>query len=198
VLTANHISNSILFVPNEGYANCNVWLLRRNKNEVIRIEKSYLKTFPEIDACIISLPKPTSYNACFAFEKDKFHKNDLVENFGHLASEFPGDLTFSVKFNSLEIDDYDLSSVYTDGQGEIDSIFQCSIETNDLRIEKRYLIQPSFKANIGMSGGPLILQGTNKLVGLMSFGLPPDSRYKETVYAIHVDEIMKEFSNVQL
>ncbi len=39
-----------------------------------------------------------------------------------------------------------------------------------------------------MSGGALV--NDNKIIGLMSFGLPADSDFKDVVFAISIGEIM--------
>ena len=42
-----------------------------------------------------------------------------------------------------------------------------------------------------MSGGPLVIKGTSRVVGLMSFGLPPNVIQKQTLFAVSAQEIIK-------
>ena len=49
----------------------------------------------------------------------------------------------------------------------------------------------SFPSRIGMSGGPVITDKTNKTIGMLSLGLPADCDIKKSTFAVSSIEISR-------
>jgi len=171
-------------LPNPGYKYVQYWLMKRGTKKIIELKKDDLQSLPEIESTFIKLNVKfiIGYNLC----AQVFKINDFVLNYGHI-SNMP--ITKAHWENKLIIDDYTLEMSKSDKMGTILSLTQATINSQDLHIIDKAVIQPSFIANIGMSGGPLISQ--NNIIGLMSFGLPADSTIKKEVYAISINEVIK-------
>lgn len=74
------------------------------------------------------------------------------------------------------------------------SVLDCSVTTitgQDIKLNNIKVIKLSYGRLKGMSGGPLVIQGTTQVVGLMSYGLPPDLPYKHNLFAVSADEIIR-------
>jgi len=184
VITANHVLNRGNFIPNSGYKFVQYWLLKRNAKKIIQLKKENLTSLPNIELTLISLDKKIEPGYKITYQKPQI--GDLVYNFGHI-SNMP--VTSAHWENELVIDDYTLENSKSDKVGKILSIKKCTVHSADLEIVDKLFIQPSFVANVGMSGGLLISE--NRLIGLMSFGLPSDSIIKKEVYAISINEILE-------
>ncbi len=91
----------------------------------------------------------------------------------------------------MVIDEFNLNNCSADSIGKIEEIKNVTINANDVKLNNIKVIQPSFKAIVGMSGGPLI--SNNSIVGMMSFGLPADKEIKDVVFAIAIDKIMDRY-----
>lgn len=187
VITANHVLNKINWTPNPGYKYVQYWLLKRGSKKIIELSKENLTPLGNIETTLIHLVE--KINSQLEIMHQKFEIGDAVQNYGHI-SNMP--ITNAHWANKLIIDSYDLSQSKSDKVGKILSIRKATIHSADLDIEGKEFIQPSFVANVGMSGGPLILH--NRVIGLMSFGLPADSVIKKEVYAISINEILNELN----
>jgi hypothetical protein len=188
-MTSNHVLNCDNFKPNPDFKFAQYWLIKRASQIVIPLNKDYFESFEDIETTLISLPEKLESN--FNLIKQSINLNDSVFNFGHI-SNMP--ITKAHwENNYLVIDEYNLTKSKSDRSGIIKEIKKVSINAPDVKLNDMTIIQPSFKANIGMSGGPLI-RGDD-LIGLMSFGLPPDSTIKDVVYAISINEIVDKLNN---
>ena len=186
-ITANHVLNKINWKPNPGYKYVQYWLLKRGSKKIIELNNESLTSLPNVETTLINLVE--KINPELEIVHQKFEIGDPVQNYGHI-SNMP--ITKAHWGSGLIIDDYDLKQSKSDKVGKILLIRKATIHSADLNIEDKEFIQPSFVANIGMSGGPLISQ--NKVIGLMSFGLPADSVIKKEVYAISINEILDELT----
>ncbi|MBW8050391.1 MAG: S1 family peptidase [Cytophagales bacterium] len=184
-ITANHVLNNTNYLPNPGFKHVQFWLVKRGTKKIIELKKEDLKPLQNIETTLIKLYEKIKCD--FKVTEQVIKINDLVFNYGHIIN-MP--ITKAHWGSKLIIDDYSLKSSKSDKKGQILSVKKVTVNSNDLRITDKTFIQPSFIANVGMSGGPLISQ--NKLIGLMSFGLPADSMVKTEVYAISINEIIKE------
>lgn len=184
-ITANHVLNNTNYAPNQGFKYVQFWLVKRGSKKVIELKKEDLKPLPDIETTLLKLHEKVKCD--FKVTEQVIKINDLVFNYGHISNMPIIKAAWGTK---LIIDDYSLETSKSDKTGQILSVKKVDVNTNDLWIIDKTFIQPSFIANVGMSGGPLIAQ--NKLIGLMSFGLPADSLEKKEVYAISINEIIKE------
>jgi hypothetical protein len=184
VITANHVLNIRNFAPNKGFNFVQYWLLNRDNNLIIPLSIDYIESNEEIETSIIKLPKHVKCTLDVLKSSPKI--DDTVRNYGHI-SNMP--ITEAHWENDLLlIDKFNLNNSTSDSTGIIAGIKRITINANDVKLNNIEVIQPSFKANIGMSGGPLI--SNNKIIGMMSFGLPADIDVKDTVFAIPINEIL--------
>ena len=184
VITANHVLNSQNFLPNEGFNFVQFWLLSRNNNLIIPLSKDFINSFEEIETSIIKLPEHVKCTLEVSKSVPKI--NDTVHNYGHISNMPIKNAHW--ENNLLVIDDYNLNKSTSDSTGVIAEIKKITVNANDVKLNDVEVIQPSFKANVGMSGGPLI--SNNKIIGMMSFGMPADLVIKDIVFAISIDEIL--------
>ena len=195
-ITAYHVLNKNI-KPNNGFKHCQFWLIKRTNKLIIPLNKEFFKYFPNIETTIIKLNYPLTKTNKIKLKKNNFNINDPVYNIGHVGGAMPI-INAEWVNNILVIHDYSLSNVKSDSIGSIKTIKNCTVHTNDVNLNNIIVIQPSFKAIQGMSGGPLINKNSNKLVGLMSFGLPADSVRKDVVFAISVNEIIRKFDSINI
>ena len=188
VITANHVLNNKIYMPNPGYKYVQYWLLKRGSKLIIELAPSDILSFTNIETAIIKLH--TKLKSDFDLTEQIIIKSAPVFNYGHIINMPVTNAHWEQK---LVIDDYNLEQSKSDKTGYIVDIKEASVKSTDVNFENKICIQPSFIANVGMSGGPLICE--NKLIGLMSFGLPVDSVIKKEVYAISVNEILQEIKN---
>ncbi|MDP3445310.1 MAG: trypsin-like serine protease, partial [Ignavibacteria bacterium] len=184
IITANHVLNPQNFAPNKGFNFVQYWLLSRDNNLIIPLSKDYIKSIEKIETSIIKIPNRVKCTLEVAGSNPKI--NDSVQNYGHIINMPITNAHW--ENNQLIIDDFNLNNSTSDSTGTITEFKKITIDANDVKLKDIEVIQPSFKANIGMSGGPLI--SNNKIVGMMSFGLPADSDIKDIVFAISIDEIL--------
>lgn len=190
LLTAYHVINENVFKPNPGFKYVQYWVISRSGKVIIPVFKEYLKSFPGVEATTISIPQRVKNTLVINYRENNCSIKDKVQNFGHKINMPVTDAHW--ENNVIVIDDYDLKTSKSDSTSFIINIKRINVFANDVNIRNKMVIQPSFRANIGMSRGPLLKKGTNEVIGMMSFGLPPDSIVKDTVYAIHLYEIFKK------
>jgi len=183
-ITANHVLNPNNYAPNPGFKFVQYWLLSRDNSLIIPLSVVYLEPIEEIETTIIKLPDHIKCTAKISETSPNI--DDPVRNYGHLINMPIKQAHWNN--NLLVIDDFSLNNSSSDSTGTIVDIKNVTINANDVKLKDIKVIQPSFKANVGMSGGPLI--SNNKIIGMMSFGLPADEDIKDIVFAISIDKIM--------
>lgn len=195
-LTAHHVLNNSI-APNPGFKFCQFWLIKRNTKLIIPISNENFICLPDIETTIIKLENSIRLANFIRIEKESTKINSPVFNIGHIGGSMPIK-NANWQNNILNIINYSLLNLKSDSIGVIKSIKKCTINTNDVNLNNITVVQPSFKAIEGMSGGPLLNKSTNKLIGLMSFGLPADSTTKNIVFAISVNEIIRRFNSIDM
>ncbi|WP_146194618.1 hypothetical protein [Flavobacterium crocinum] len=184
VLLANHILNRSNFIPNPGYKFVQFWLLKRGTKLIIPLSADYLQSMEDIESTVVRLPEIVKCDLLIS--QDKAKPDEVVQSFGHLNSMPVTDAHW--ENDTLVIDGYNLEKSKSDASGRIVEIRNISINATDVKLTDVKVIQPSFKGNRGMSGGPLI--SNQKVIGMMSFGFPADLEIKDTVFAIAIDQII--------
>ena len=184
ILTANHIMDSIFF-PNKRYSFVQLFLLKRGTKTIIEFTKEDIKILPEIDIAVIKC-KNKFKNTIVLSEQD-VKINDSVFSYGHVANMNP--VTAAHWGNKLILDNYSLDEYKSDNVGTVVLARKITVRSLDVNVSDKMFYKTSFIGNVGMSGGPLF--SNNKLIGLMSFGLPVDKIIKTEVFAISVNEIIK-------
>lgn len=188
-LTAHHVLNSSNFKPNENYSMCQYWLLSR-QGQIIPIEKNSLSGHPEIDTTIIKFNNPQPTAKVYRLSDVTVKQYESVTCKGYIGGLMPVLKTLWTK-DCLAIEQADLSNAISDRTGVISAVKLLDVKANDVNLNNVKGILLSFSGIAGMSGGPLITMSTGEVVGLMSIGLPPDSKVKTTLLAISAEEIKK-------
>lgn len=187
IIATHHNFEPNLFKPNTGYNHCNLWLLNRATKIIIEFNERNITRFPDIDAVTIKLANKLPSNVKIKTTTAK--TNDQIYCYGHIADCMPYIDAYWDK--NLIIKDYKLENCISDKFGTIVSIKKVNVNSTDVNLDNKEVIQASFSGVIGMSGGPLI--SNNKIIGLLSFGYPPDAKIKTTIAAVSMNEIIKRF-----
>ena len=87
------------------------------------------------------------------------------------------------------IESASLSSVTRDMDGFVKRVVPLNVSRNDVRMQDVRGFELSFGSQVGMSGGPVVDSSTGRVLGMLSFGLPPDSTIKTETFAVSIDEI---------
>ena len=112
-------------------------------------------------------------------------------NVGFMAEDMPN---FNKEWgeNKIVINKcHNLEDLKKLSEGKIISINNGIVNANDIKIKNKKLIVCGYGGYEGMSGGPLIKKDSGEIIGMMSFGLPPDNKIKNKLFAVSIDEILK-------
>lgn len=184
-LTAYHIFNSQNKRPNIGFMNCQYWIASRN-NEVIEITNEQIEDFPEIDTTVIRFNRDITQDFN-VISNNQPNDGDFIENFGYLPN-MPR-INADWVSQRLVISTANLDDSFSDASGTIREIKPMTIDKNDVKLYEKMIITTSYPGRVGMSGGQL-LNRNREIIGLMSFGLPVDSQYKDCLGAVWINEII--------
>ena len=110
-------------------------------------------------------------------------------NEGFVADAMP-DVKATWRNERLRITGHSLVGVMFDQKGFIRNVGRITLKSNDVNLNNVEVIETSYPGGMGMSGGPLMRAETGEVIGLMSFGLPPDTPIKQTVAAVSIGEIV--------
>jgi len=188
-LTACHVLNSSSFKPNENYSRYQYWLISRQGN-IIPIQKECLEYHPELDTTVIRFDKPQPVIKTYKLSNIPVKQYESVACKGYIGDSMPLLKTAWAK-DRLIIENANLKNVISDMTGVISAVKLLNVKSSDMNLNNIKGILLSFLGVVGMSGGPLITMSTGESVGLMSIGLPPDSKVKTTLLAISSEEINK-------
>ncbi len=188
-LTANHVLSRLNYQPNDGYKQCQYWLISR-ANAIIPIKKEALVDYPEIDTTVITFNEPQNNATRLKLADIPPIIGEAVYSKGYIGNRMP-DVKASWTPDCLIIEGCDLRNVIADREGFVNSIKTLTVNAKDIKLNNVIGVETSFPGVIGISGAPLIKQSTNEVIGLMSIGLPPDIPEKRTLFAISVEEIKK-------
>lgn len=187
ILTANHVLNKKIFVPNIEYQHCQVWLIIE-PNIIIEIDEKNILEYPEIDTTLVELENER--NIDFKnISKCNFKENEFCFNEGFISGSMP-DIQAAWGLEKLIISSCTYNKINIIGDGYIKSLRKLSINALDMKLDNVDTIETSYGGIEGMSGGPLILKKSNEIIGLMSFGLPQNKKEKEVLFAININEII--------
>ena len=124
-------------------------MLSRDNSSIIPLSVDYLESIEEIETTIIKLPVYIKCTAKITGSSPKIE--DPVHNYGHL-SNMP---IKKARWNNnlLVIEEFSLNNSSSDSIGKIVAVKNVTINSNDVNLKDVKVIQPSFKANVGMSTG---------------------------------------------
>lgn len=188
-VTAYHVLNTNTFQPNAGHRNCKAWLLSRS-GSILRLGPENVVEIPEADTSIINVDARPIDLPVYTCSQDDAYVGRAVKGLGHIGNSMP-QLQATWEANGLAIKNGDLMSITSDMKGKIVNQFMCSVAAQDVNLQDIKGYEVSFGSRIGMSGGPLLDAATNKVLGLLSFGLPPDAAEKTKTFAVLIDEIVR-------
>jgi hypothetical protein len=186
-VTAHHVLNESTFEPNIGFRHCCFWILSRS-GAVVQLGRRFLQGYPEIDATALRFDRPQVGVAVYTLPSYEPEIGTKVCGVGHIGDVMP-QVKARWEGQSIVITQADLESVICDKTGQIKRIAKLEVATRDVKLKNVAGYELSFGTNVGMSGGPLVGQQTGQALGLLSFGLPPDSYTKTQTFAVAMDEI---------
>jgi V8-like Glu-specific endopeptidase len=186
-ITAHHTLSNHSFKPNEGYKSCQYWLLSRS-GAVYELSRTQLIDYPDIDTTIIEFGTKVDMRPLQLSETAP-STGEAVYNEGFVANAMP-DVKATWRNKRLQITGHSLAGVMFDQKGFIRNVGRITLKSNDVNLNNVEVIETSYPGCIGMSGGPLMRAETGEVIGLMSFGLPPDTPVKQAVAAVSIGEIV--------
>jgi len=195
-LTAHHLLNKLNYSPNFSYNRCQYWLLSKS-NDVIPLKVEYLIDCPDIDTTIIRFEDTLPISNILKLSDKPANVGEECFCEGYISEMMPVKNPIWSK-DGLIIGNVDLTELASDGKGIVKRILELYIQSHDVNLNGVKSIELSFGGIQGMSGSPLIRKTDGEVIGLMSAGLPVDSRKKNTLYAISVEEIKKKLANLHI
>lgn len=186
-ITAYHVLNERTFKPNIGFRYCCFWILSRD-GLIDRLDHHSVQGYPEIDTTVLRFDEPQLGIKVYTSSNRKPKAGTQVYGIGHIGNTMP-QIKAQWEGHSIVITGADLDSVVCDKKGYIKRCANFDVNTQDVRLRNIAGFELSFGTKIGMSGGPLIDQQTGEVLGLLSFGLPPDLYVKTQSFAVSIDEI---------
>lgn len=188
-ITAHHVLNSATFkTPNPGFLRCRYWLLGRD-GRIIDCSSATVTDLPEIDLSVIRFNASNLNAVVLSLSAEPVFAGVPVRSQGY--NEGHGNVKLRWNNHDIYIECFDLSHSFSDGSGTVTSGHTANISCQDLKLDGVIVLKLSYGGSTGMSGGPLLIQATSKVIGMMSFGLPPDVSKKDELYAVSAREILK-------
>lgn len=188
-LTAHHVLNSATFrIPTIGFSDCRYWLLNRN-GTIVECNSVTLVDHPEVDLTVIKFASAIPNVTTLCLSAEQVPPDSAVSNQGYVAGS-TGDSQLQWVNANLTFRIFDLRSSFNDGDGVVAECSIANFATQDINLNDIKVLKLSYGGLEGMSGGPLVVQGTTRVVGLMSYGLPPDVPQKHALFAVAAEEII--------
>lgn len=186
-IAAHHCLNDDTFRPNAGFRHVLVWIITRS-GSLRRIDRDVASLHPEIDTTIISLRDSMSNVQVYECAVGGVAPGLKVSGIGHVGSAMP-QINAEWRGSELVIQSASLAGAARDMVGSVKRSVTFDINKNDIKMHGVRGFELSFGSRVGMSGGPVVDRSTGKVLGMLSFGLPPDSILKTETFAVSIDEI---------
>lgn len=182
-ITAHHCFNNDNLQPNPGYQTVKVFLV--NEERVIHSPK-IKGLHPEYDLTIGTIEnKVESWFSDYATLDKPAGKQ--VFNIGYPHSRSVKNAVFNMMDSNLEITNIEL--VPEKQEGTIERVVTVTCNALDIKFKNRKTFVLDYTSELGFSGGPLILETTNQLLGFMSLVLPKKTDLDRRAVAIPIDEV---------
>lgn len=188
-VTVHHVLNENTFSPNAGYMHCYNWIITR-KGRIIPIIKDDAQFIPEIETTIIKVDETVSRNEIYELDNSVAEDDIPVKAFGHIVKTMP-QLEASWNGPVFNITSACLDSSQCDVEGVILQSVTMNVNANDIQLDSVTGFELSFPSRVGMSGGPVISDKTNKAIGMLSLGLPADCDIKKSTFAVSSIEMSR-------
>lgn len=187
-VSAYHFLGS-LFQPNDGYNKFRVYLVSQIGG-YIEITEDSVAHFPEIDMTVIDIKREFTGTTRFQLSTSGLNHGNKVCLLG-----YPISMGFEASFKENgDIMQINVNPSPTASCGEIVSVKQKTVSSNDVNIADIECVELSCGAEIGQSGGPIILAGSNTVIGFGSHGPEADIAVKSKVYGISSREIIPKLA----
>jgi hypothetical protein len=188
-VTAHHVLNENTFAPNVGYRHALLWLISRT-GAICRIQLGSLSLHPEIDTSILRLPDPALSFSTYPLTLSPIVGGAVIRSIGYIGNAMPS-VDAQWQGSELVIQRVDLSSLIVDRDGYVKRLMTLDIDANDVQVHGVRGFELSFDSRVGMSGGPVIDEETNAVVGMLSIGLPTNVSVKTQTFAVSIDQIIE-------
>jgi hypothetical protein len=187
-ITANHVLNSAEFkTPDTGFLHCRFWLLGRD-GSMVDCSSGTVIDLPEIDVSVVRFNKIIPHATVLSLSAEPVAAGVSVFNEGYSGGG--GNVRLRWDSFNIAIEGFDLNGFYSDDRGTVDRIVRAEVTAPDVKLSGVNILKMSYGGTRGMSGGPLLIQGTTNVIGMMSFGLPPVINEKQELYAVAAGEIL--------
>ena len=187
-VTAHHVLNEATLAPNAGYGNVLLWLISRN-GPIRRIERSAVDLHPDIDTSVIRLKNPMSGFVVYDVVSGDINAGIAVRGIGYEGNAMPR-IDAKWQGQELVIRTADLAQAIQDRDGHVERSLTFHINANDIKMQGVRGFELSFGSQVGMSGGPVVDVENDRVLGMLSIGLPADANVKTRTFAVSIDEIM--------
>jgi hypothetical protein len=187
-VTAHHVLNEATFAPNAGYGNIFLWLISRN-GQIRRIERSAVDLHPDIDTSVIRLNNPMSGFMIYDVVSGDINAGIVVRGIGYEGNAMPR-IDSQWQGRELVIHTADLAQAIQDRDGHVERSLTLHINANDIKMQGVRGFELSFGSQVGMSGGPVVDVINDRVLGMLSIGLPANANVKTQTFAVSIDEIM--------
>jgi hypothetical protein len=151
------------------------------------IDPEVVEFHPDIDVSTIRTDFSLSGFTIYESESADVSSDCEVSGIGH--ADFMPQVDAKWDHEKLLIEAADLSLGVCDRDGRVLRQFPISIEAKDVAMREILGFELSFGSQIGMSGGPVVDKETGRVIGMLSFGLPPDEPVKTHTFAVSITEI---------
>jgi hypothetical protein len=179
-VTCHHVVNDDLFSNPPGYSGTRIIFAFEN-GTLVEIGKSHVKSFMDKDLSIISHPD---------FPEGKWDVDltvrpvkEPIKAMGYYANLFPPKMAINSEADPVLIQQADTSTLLIITQGIILAKTKATLNTKDIRVKELEVYKISAAILVGMSGGPLLSE-SEKILGLISFGVPEDVIFKTERFAV--------------
>lgn len=166
-MTACHVLNEKSFEPAPGFTKSRLWLVHENQ-KAIELFKSNVVTNCDRDETIIHFKQPVvASKFVFSTQTEGFSSNSEFTTEGFIANTAGPE--FAWENGQLEITSVpSLQRVTT--KGTLIRNVKVDLKATDVTLVNTNSIQVSYKPIVGMSGGPVLING--KIVAFNSFADP--------------------------
>ena len=165
-ISAHHCFNNSVFPPNPGYSKVKVFLANESGRIIENI--SLEKSVPEYDLAIGRLNSKENIDVLPA--GNDFKVGDSVYNIGFPVTESLVSMPLSFVNGNLVVESVTVKAFRQDGI--IEAVPIVNISAIDIKTVGKQMIKLSYTSRTGFSGGPLILAGSSKVIGMMSLVVP--------------------------
>ena len=179
-VTCNHVVNDDLFKNPVGFAATRVVFVFED-GRVVNIERSHVQRFPDKDVSIVSHPDLPAGK--WELDINPHSNQETVTALGYYANKWPPNMAINTDITPALIEKADASTLLIRTTGVIMESREATVNAHDIKVKDLDIYQISAAVFVGMSGGPL-LSADNKIIGLLSFGLPADEIFKTQRFAV--------------